>query len=81
MFLKNADSDLLLKIGEFLGIKLVTGTHIISTIVKFAVNFPILVNNLLNKVFKFIPILKKFEPIFKLNYFPFEYFKRKLLSH
>ena len=41
-----ADSETLIKMGEFLGMNLITGTNVISTIFKTFVNLPITLYNI-----------------------------------
>jgi len=63
---------------------LITGTGILSTLFKGAVNVPISVANLGNKVLKrkpYKPKSKIFKKNFKFNFGPFEFAKRKLLSY
>ena len=55
MEISQTDSETLIKIGEFLGMNLITGTNIISTIFRTFINLPITVNNLIAKLTKSKP--------------------------
>jgi len=63
---------------------LITGTNMLTTLFKTTVNLPTSVLNLFRKIVKKEPYVPKsaiFSKNFKLNFAPFEFFKRKLLSH
>jgi len=81
MDLSKADSETLMKAGDFLGMNLLTGTNLISTLVNTTVNIPKQIGNLKNKV---LGKSKRYETRtkqLKLNYGPLEFFKRKFLSY
>ena len=63
MNISQADSDTLLKAADFLCLKAVTGTNILSSLFKAAVNIPNKVLNLAKKAFKKEPVTPK-HPVF-----------------
>ena len=84
MLISNLDSKKLLKVGDFLGINLITGTNIVSTLFRWIVNTPVKIISLFTKLIRsksYKPTHKIFNYEFKFNFAPFEFFKRKLLSY
>lgn len=83
MLINNLNSRKLEEVGDFLGLNLITGTNILSTLFKWTVNFPVMIVNLFAKLLRvkpYKPTHRIFNYVFKLNYGPLEYLKRKLLS-
>ena len=80
---RNFSSDELIEVCKFLGMEYITGTRIISNLVKLILNSPCYLINLRYIISGNSKRLKFSHWIFdwniKLNFFPFEFFKRQLL--
>jgi len=70
-------------VGNFLKLNMITGTNIISTIFRGAVNIPVFLFNLPMKLtgskYRLEPGSKIFRYKFKFNFQPFELLKKRLL--
>lgn len=81
----NVDSDTLVHMADFLGIRdLVTGTKTISLLYRAVVNTPVFIYNIFKRVLgKELYVAKSgfFNHEFKFNWGPFEYAKRRLINY
>lgn len=80
----NLDSETLIEVGNFLGMNLIKGTNIISTIFNSSINLPINIYNIFRKIRKmkaYKPKHKIFNHEIKLNFGPFEFMKKKFLQY
>ena len=82
--ISEAESKILIQIGEFLGLNLITGTKTISKLYRGTIRIPMHLINLFYKAIGKKPIELKsgiFNHEFKLNWGPFEMLKKKLLQY